>query len=312
MAASDLKIRLISDIAGIRQVEALQNTVWGREDVVPYHMLLAAVHGGGVLLGAYREDELAGFVFGFAAFDDQEGELNLRHHSHMLAVRPEARDMGIGFALKRAQWQWVRRQGIERITWTYDPLQSRNANLNIRRLGAVCSTYFPDYYGEMTDLINAGLPSDRFQVDWWVNSPRTENRLHKRPRRPLALEDYFSAGAEIVNPTQIGPAGHPLLPEKPWSLGGVAEDLGAEAPQPPPQPPFYLIEIPPDFSALKEADAGLARRWRLQTRELFQSLFGRGYLVTDFLFLRGESPRSFYVLSDGERQLGAFQKKARP
>ena len=86
------------------------------------------------------------------------------------------RDSGIGFALKRAQWQMVRHQDLDHITWTYDPLLSRNAYLNIARLGAVCSTYRRSEYGEMRDGLNVGLPSDRFQVDWWLNSHRVQRR----------------------------------------------------------------------------------------------------------------------------------------
>jgi len=308
MEASKFQIRLIHDKDGIRQVEALQELVWGRADVVPHHMLLASIHGGGVLLGAYDGDQLSGFVFGFPAFDRTPAGPTLRHHSHMLAVHPDKRDAGIGFSLKRAQWQWVRQQGLDRITWTYDPLQSRNAYLNIARLGAVCSTYLPDYYGEMTDTINAGLPSDRFQLDWWVNSPRVEDRLASHPRRPLELGDYFSAGAEIVNPTRLAESGFPGPPAGTWLLENVAESLGAELPPETGQPPFYLVEIPPDFQALREAEPELGLRWRMHTREVFQRLFARGYLVTDFIYMRGASPRSFYLLSDGERRLGAIRK----
>ena len=98
----------------------------------------------------------------------------------------------------------VRHQGIDRITWTYDPLLSRNAHLNIARLGAVCNSYIRDAYGEMRDELNQGVPSDRFQVDWWVNSKRVLRRMSKRPRPPLDLAHYLAAGIPIINPTRIG------------------------------------------------------------------------------------------------------------
>ena len=308
MTDANLRFLFINDPERLHEVEDVQKAVWGPQDVVPDHLLLSAVHAGGVLIGAYLDERLVGFVFGFPAFDQVEGKIDLRHHSHLLAVLPDVRDLGIGFKLKRAQWQWVRQQGIERITWTYDPLQSRNAYLNVARLGAVCSRYLPDYYGTMTDSINAGMPSDRFLVDWWVNSPRVNNRLEKRPRRPLDLGDYFSAGAEIVNPTKLSPSGFPQPPEKTWLLESLAESLGAEIPLPENQPPFYLVEIPPDIQAMRAAEPDLALRWRRHTREVFTALFARGYLVTDFVFTGGESPRSFYLLSDGERRLTAFSK----
>lgn len=310
MTEADIRLHFINDPALLHDVERVQQAVWGPEDVVPDHMLLSLVHGGGVLIGAYERERLVGFVFGFPAFDQVEGRIEVRHHSHLLAVLPEKRDLGIGFKLKRAQWQWVRRQGVERITWTYDPLQSRNAYLNIGRLGAVCSTYLPNYYGEMTDTINAGMPSDRFFVDWWVNSPRVNNRLEKRPRRPLDLGDYFSAGAEIINPTRLAPSGFPAPPENTWLLESLAQTLGTDVPPQQNQPPFYLVEIPPDIQQLRAAEPALALHWRQHTREVLTALFLRGYLVTDFVFTGGESPRSFYLLSDGERRLAAFSKKS--
>jgi predicted GNAT superfamily acetyltransferase len=309
MAKSEITLRFLHDQADIRRVVHLQREVWGDDLTVPDHLLLASIHGGGLLIGAFDGGEMVGFVFGFPAFDRGEAGLVWRHHSHMLAVVPEKRDAGIGFALKRAQWQWVRQQGLDRITWTFDPLQSRNAYLNIARLGAVANTYLPEYYGEMTDAINAGMPSDRFRVDWWVNSPRVADRLDRQPRRPLELGDYFSAGAEILNPTRLAPSGFPEPPEGTWSVAELAKTLDPGAAAAPENPPFYLVEIPPDFQTLKAADRNLALRWRMHTREIFQRLLEQGYLVTDFVYMRGESPRSFYLLSDGERQIGAFRKK---
>ena len=108
-------------------------------------------------------------------------------------------DQGMGFALKRAQWQMVRYQGIDRITWTFDPLLSRNAWLNITRLGAVCNTYLRDFYGKMADVLNQGLPTDRFDVDWWVNSQRVNRRLSRRRRNDLTLIHYpFWWGTDLL------------------------------------------------------------------------------------------------------------------
>ncbi len=190
-------------------VEELQRVVWpGNEtDIVPGHLMLAATHHGGLVIGAYQIEalienkpfnfppsalsgvgeltstaKLVGFVFGFPGIFETPSGPCCKHYSHMLAVHPSVRGCGIGFALKRAQWQMVRRTGIDCINWTFDPLLSRNAYLNISRLGAVCNTYKEDAYGVMLDGLNAGLPSDRFQVDWWVNSQRVSRRLSRRPR----------------------------------------------------------------------------------------------------------------------------------
>jgi predicted GNAT superfamily acetyltransferase len=252
------------------------------------------------VVGAYTLPEgqgtklhLIGFVFGFPGFYFTPDGPRLKHCSHMMGVHPDYRDRGLGYALKRAQWQMVRRQGVDRITWTYDPLQSRNGNLNIAKLGAVCNTYHREYYGVMRDGLNVGMPSDRFEVDWWVNSRRVNRRLSNRPRRRLDLAHYFAGGVEIINPTQVDEDGTPL----PSSLSlpkeiGSPEDVGqGEA--------LLLVEIPSDFSSLKEVNPSVALEWRLHTRAIFEELFERGYLVTDFVFLSGSHPRSFYVLTHG-------------
>ena len=162
-------------------VEQLQRLVWAAPDIeiVPKDILLAMVHNGGVAIGAYLGTDLIGVTFGFPGTYATPDGPRLKHHSHILAVHPDWASKGIGFALKRAQWQMVRKQGIDRITWTYDPLLSRNAHLNIARLGAVCSTYLRSEYGEMKDGLNAGLPSDRFQVDWWINTTRVWRRISR-------------------------------------------------------------------------------------------------------------------------------------
>jgi predicted GNAT superfamily acetyltransferase len=295
-------LRLLDQIDDMFVVEALQRRVWGMEDVVPHHLLLTAAHNGGLILGAFDGEKMIGFVFGFPGLTQDSNGLTPKHCSHMLAVLPEYENQGIGFALKRAQWQMVRRQGISLITWTYDPLLSRNAHLNVARLGAVCSTYVPNMYGEMRDRFNQGLPSDRLQIDLWVNSPRVENRMSKRPRRQLDLAHYLSAGTGIINPTQLRGTGWPHPPDTPWQPPNASE-AGSSDPETT-QAALYLLEIPSDFQALKAADPELGLAWRLHVRALLQDLFTRGYLVTDFVFLRGEHPRSFYVLSHGDRTLG--------
>ena len=191
-------IKILDTPAEMTAVEELQRAVWpGSEtDVVPAHMFIAAIHNGGLVIGAYADQQLIGFVFGFPGFEATPDGPRLKHCSHMLGIHPQHRDSSVGFVLKRAQWQMVRHQGLDHITWTYDPLLSRNAYLNISKLGAVCHTYRRSEYGNMRDGLNVGLPSDRFQVDWWVNTRRVERRLGKRPRRPLKLDNFSKAELE--------------------------------------------------------------------------------------------------------------------
>jgi predicted GNAT superfamily acetyltransferase len=171
--------------------------------------------------------------------------------------------------------------------------------LNIAKLGAVCDTYIPEYYGEMRDGLNMGVPSDRFQVDWWVNSQRVNTRLSKKARRKLDLAHYLAAGVEVVNPSQIDNRGWPR-PNSKQSQTGIEDLLKGKNAH---ETPILLVEIPPDYQALKDASPDLALDWRLQIRTMFQALFENGYLVTDFIYLGGSQPRSYYVFSHGESTL---------
>ncbi len=287
---SSWSIRLLETPEEMSAIEALQRMVWpGSEtDVVPAHMLITVVHNGGLVLGAFDHERIIGFVFGFPGLESTPDGPRAKHCSHMAGVHPGFRDRGAGFALKRAQWQMVRHQGLDHITWTYDPLLSRNAHLNIARLGAVCSTYRRSEYGDMRDGLNAGLPSDRFQVDWWINTKRVERRLGKRSRPTLKLSHLSRVGVQPLY--ALRPAAGDLR-RPPEHLPALADQILA-------------AEIPSDFMALKAADFPLARDWRFFSREFFELAFRQGYIVTDFVFDQSEGlPRSFYMLADGESTL---------
>lgn len=270
-----ISIRPIQTIAEYRACEALQRRVWAMPDdleVVPLHLLVTVHKDGGLLLGAFDGEELVGFVFGFLG-RGQGGRF--KHSSHMLGVAPEYRSSGIGYQLKLAQRESTLDQGLDLITWTYDPLQSRNAYLNIHKLGTMCRTYFRDYYGPMTDELNVGLPSDRFQVDWWVASKRVERRLAGEAEEPV-----------LGSACQVNATGHTrgglLTP------GGLADRLEA---------PILRVEIPADIQSIKSADPGLAREWRLAMRQVFETCFAAGYTVVEFSSHKTDSGRqSFYIL----------------
>jgi len=289
-----LVIRRAFGPADMAQIEGLQREVWpGSEtDVVPLHLLLTVAQNGGVVLVASEGERIVGFVMGFLGTDEASPNrvamARLKHCSHMLGVHPDFRDQGVGLELKRAQLLAVIEQGIRLVTWTYDPLMSVNAHLNIHRLGAVSRTYKREVYGPMRDELNQGIHSDRLQVDWWVTSNRVESRL--QGSRPLLdLAHYLSTGAQRLNSAGLGEDG----------LARPGD--GAETPT----TNLALVEIPPDFQQLKRADLGLAAEWRALTRSIFETAFQNGYVVTDFLHLKGEKfPRSYYVLSLGEATLG--------
>ena len=284
-----INIRILETPEEMEQVEDLQRIVWPdcETDIVPSHMTLTFAHNGGLVLGAYEGDELHGLLFGFPGIYQTPDGPRPKHCSHQMGVHPGARDNGIGFALKRAQWQYVRQQGIDQITWTYDPLQSRNGHLNIGRLGAVSNVYLPCYYGNMRDGLNEGVDSDRFQVDLWVNTRRVEGCFGSEPHIESTLAEYDAANANHLY--HVDNKNGFIRPS------GITDDIEGN---------LLLTEIPSNFNKMKAIDSELARTWRAFTREIFMDCFAAGYLVTDFIYDTSSGlPRCFYVLTNGEATL---------
>jgi predicted GNAT superfamily acetyltransferase len=175
LSSNNISIRQIETIAELRAVEELQKDVWGIPDidVVPLTQLIAAKAAGGVLLGAFDGHTLVGFVYGFVAEEDGE----MAHHSHMLAVKNAYRNFNLGYMLKLAQREEVLAQGINLITWTFDPLQSLNAYFNFAKLGVICDRYMINFYGEEAASFLHQSGTDRFWVKWWLTSDRVVKRL---------------------------------------------------------------------------------------------------------------------------------------
>ena len=285
MGGVGVRIERLSEINRYHECESLQERVWGLDgiDVVPLHLMITMQKSGGLILGAFDEtDRMVGFLLGFLGARD--GNVRRpKHCSHMMGVLEEWRGRGVGYRLKLAQREHALSQELDLVTWTYDPLESLNAALNIGKLGAVCGTYVRDLYGPMTDGLNAGLSTDRFCVDWWIDSDRVRTRLSgDRPRPSLAA--VLDRGAVLLNPATVGSDG---LPRPAPALERSRASI-------------VLIEIPANVRAIKAADMGLARRWRERTREAFEERFAVGYTVSDFLSEEeGGVGRSWYVLERG-------------
>ena len=168
----------------------LQRTVWGFDDldITPLRSFVIARRGGGFTLGAFDETErLVGFAHALPAFDDSN---RAYLYSQMLAVLPEARNAGTGAKLKLAQRSHAIDRSIPLIAWTFDPLQSRNAYLNLVKLGGIVRTYLPNYYGNSsTSALHRGLDTDRLFVEWWVKSDAVARSLAGEVRNdePVAV-----------------------------------------------------------------------------------------------------------------------------
>src|SRR5688572_1063507 len=143
---SNFVIRPLTALKELEAVEALQRLVWDDPSTVVYkHMLISFVRNGGSIIGALDGDNVVGFVLSYLGMESPEAErpamANLKLVSQRMAVLPEYRNTGIGYDLKLAQRQYAIKQGIRLITWTFDPLLSRNAHLNVRKLGGIVREY---------------------------------------------------------------------------------------------------------------------------------------------------------------------------
>lgn len=282
-----MDLRVLGTPDEMKAVVQLQEVVWPGIHAVPLHQLLIVSKSGGLVIGAYHKERLIGFVYGFVGFHQiNEREARLKHCSHMLAVHPEYRDQGIGFDLKRAQAQLMRRQNLELATWTYDPMESRNAYLNIARLGGMVRTYLENVYGELNDTLNAGLPTDRFEVEWWIDTPRVQKRIADESR--LTMKHYQDGGIISINTLKASSSGF-LEPER---------DRMDWLTDPEARPNMTLFEIPVDFQRIRKDAPDLALQWRLYTRTIFSLFFSHHYIITDYQYVAGETPRAYYVLSE--------------
>lgn len=259
----DIKIRSINTLTDLRKCHEIQRATWGFTDlmVFPYTQLISAAHNGGVLLGAYVNEELVGFVYGYLGMSGSK----LYHFSQRMGVLPQYQSMGIGMKLKLAQREQMLRQGIDLIVWTYDPLLGKNAALNIEKLGGFIRHYARDIYGAVNNPLQVGLSTDRFLLEWELMSDRVRERIRSSDPRPRAEEWLKQDRHRLVN--YVAWEGN--LPRP------VALDLEMEE-------DTLLVQIPPDLNVIKRIDLSIARGWRESTRDIFETYFKRGYVVTGF------------------------------
>ena len=286
---TQITIRPLTTHQEYAQTRQIHMATWGVDasETIPPLSMHAFQHNGGILLGAYDGEEMVGYILGtLGAIEapnriDQVAAARLKLFSVIMGILPEYQNHGIGYQLKLAQREAALRMGLRLITWTYDPLESRNGRLNIGKLGGISHKYYRDFHGPMAGR-NAGLASDRFEAEWWVTSNRVEGRVAQQ-RRPLTLDAMLGAGAVLVNEAQFDGDGLPIPP-----LEFAHSDNN-----------LLLAEIHSDIQAIKAVDMALARHWRQHTRQLFEHYFAANFAVTDFVFqpaANGRS-RSFYLLT---------------
>ena len=273
-----MEIRKLATASEFLEAERLQQAVWHFPDreLIPLNELVVLQKNGGHVFGGFDRGVMTAFCFGMPGYRDGK----VYHYSRMLGVLPGRQDTGIGYAMKLKQREYVLEQGLDLVLWTFDPLQSRNAYLNIEKLGCVIREYSVNLYPASGSRFNEGLESDRFTAEWWIASRRVKDSLAGR-KRAHDLADYPPAVRTGTTPD------------------GWREPLGVGIPG---RGKRLSIEVPDDIDALKNEDLTLAQRWRESTRRAFVAAFKKGYVVQGFLGVpEAGRRRSFYLLEKGYR-----------
>ena len=281
-AAQQIVIRDLKSIDDLSQLKAVEKEVWGMadDDTLPLTLAIAWKAAGNIFVGAFDKEKLVGFAFGFLG--REHGQTTI--HSHMLAVLEAYRHLDLGSRLKQAQRERAMAMGVREMTWTFDPLQSRNAHFNFSKLGVVSDTYKVDFYGPETSSMLHRNGTDRLWVRWILNSRRVRDRLAGRLASKDARAETLDALRLLAPLVRFDPSGKP-------GRADLAESLARQR---------VSIEIPGDILEVERADMGLAREWRDATRWAFREAMKAGFLVAEFCrSIRGQQGPGAYLLQRG-------------
>ena len=271
--------------------EKLQMDVWGfiQRDIIPARFIRVLCKHGGFAMGAFDGNVMVGFVFGVPAIHYGRPS----QHSHMLAVLPEYRDQNVGFKLKEAQRKDAIERNLDLVTWTFDPLQSKNAHLNLNKLGVIACSYEINFYGEESSSdLHSALGTDRILAEWWLHSDKVKSIMDGSlpvPASPAGrrqagtqkeIKEFLSGGMK-VNMTERDEQG--LLIPSELDLTALEDVL--------------LLEIPDNIDETKMSNLPLARLWREHIQKALLHYFSAGYYINSLQIERkGNMRRIFYVL----------------
>lgn len=273
METKQIEVRSLHHLMELEEVRKLERKIWGALDTIPSHQTITAVKNGGLVLGAFYGKQLVGFQYSFPGFNGTSAYLC----SHILGIDAQFRNKGIGEKLKLAQRNEALKLGYSLITWTYDPLESINGYLNIAKLGGICSTYIPNCYGDMEDLLNKGISTDRFLIEWHIN----QTREYVTDHHDVETEEFLKSSLLQWDLTEEGIPFPTSI--RPFSSQEI--DVA-------------FVAIPKNFRSIRETNMEFALEWRLKTREIFITLFQQGWTVTGFKKTSlPKIPVNFYILS---------------
>ncbi|MCK4972590.1 MAG: GNAT family N-acetyltransferase [Candidatus Heimdallarchaeota archaeon] len=266
----------LTDYSEYTNIEKIQINAWGFPDreLVPKRIIYATQRSGGVVIAAYLNQEIIGYVWGWIGRINPYGTFIYSHHN---AVVREHQNKGIGIQLKLEQRKWALERNFKTINWTFDPLQSRNCYINLHKLGAICNNYKVKYWGEMQDELNIGIDTDRFYCSWIIDSSHVKKRLNSE------YEDY----TEIINNNFY----HSI---KTTSNKGILKVKESDFDI---QETIILAEIPIDFTNIMKSNNELAKEWRKETRKILTHYFNKGYSAIDFIIDKSVTPwKGYHVL----------------
>jgi predicted GNAT superfamily acetyltransferase len=286
-------------------VDEVEREVWGLSDIdtTPPTLVIATKEAGSIWVGAFDGTRLVGFAFGFLGLEN--GRLIV--HSHMLAVREPYRNSDLGYNLKLAQRERVLAIRVDdgrtdsrtsdirisEMTWTFDPLQSRNAHLNFTKLGVVSESYKVDFYGPETSSVLHRNGTDRLWVTWPLSSRRVQDRLQRKDNRAEVL-DALSTLTPLIH---FNGDGKPACTDLTAALNRQR----------------IAIEIPSDIVEVERKDPALAWEWRLQTRWAFTEALNAGFSVAEFCrTVRGQQGPGVYLLEKAKVEDYVPEMKRKP
>ncbi len=277
-ATPQITIRDLRTIEDLAQAIAVEKEVWGADDLdlTPLTLAIATRESGSLWIGAFDGPRLAGYAFAIHAIENGKASL----HSHMLAVREPYRESDLGTRLKLAQRERALALRIREITWTFDPLHSKNAHLNFAKLGVISEKYKVDFYGATTTSTLHQNSTDRLWVKWPIASRRVEERLRGKGNRN-----------EVIDALSIL---HPLVRFNGEGKPACAELLSTLARQ------RITIEIPSNILEIEVSNPQLAKDWRQATRWAFTEALNAGFFVAEFCrAVRGQQGPGAYLLEKG-------------
>jgi predicted GNAT superfamily acetyltransferase len=273
-----ITLRDLHSIPEYQQVVALERQIWGYTDdadVITIPVFIITVKRGAILVGAFDEDRMIGFVYSLVGVKHGKA----MQWSHMAGVLPEYRTKGLGRDLKLAQRERALEGGFDLIEWTFDPLQAVNAHLNFAKLGVVADEYAVNIYGDSSSALHRGTPTDRLVVQWNIGQPHVIRRIARR-EASVVIRAEEAGQAPVVNRTRQSGT---------WRVNEAIDlSIGERR---------VWVEIPVGFTEMQQQAPDAAIEWRMQTREIFQTYFARGYRAVDFELQRDQS-RGRYLLAN--------------